>query len=210
MTRTYSKKGKIMRTIISGTLIAACIAFGTVPADAQILKATPRIGMYLPAADLGELDGESISMDNSLAVGLGLELALPLLPFNLRANLDYATGTSVASAREGLDSVDMTDATLLALAADAVFRLPRALVLQPYVFVGAGIKQYNFDTTAPDTFAEGSDPALHLGGGLDLGLSGLSITLELSDYLSRFELVDGSSELQHDLFLSLGLSLGLL
>jgi hypothetical protein len=197
-----------MRTIIGSTLIAACIALGTVPVDAQVLKATPRIGMYLPATDLGELGGESVSMDNSLALGLSLELALPLLPFNLRGNLDYATGTSVRRASEEFD-VDLADATLLALAADAVFRLPRALVVQPYLFAGGALKQYDFKSFDPGTFSDESDLALHLGGGLDVGLSGLSLTVQLSDYVSSFELADGRSQLQHDLFLSLGLSLGL-
>jgi hypothetical protein len=178
--------------------------------DAQALRVTPRIGIYLPMTDLGEQTREGVAraaaLDNSLALGLGLELGLPMLPFNLRANLDYATETAVTE--EGLDH-EAARTTVLAATADLVLRPRRLLVVQPYLFVGGGLKQYAFDSTDPGAFRDSSDPTLHLGGGLDVGLRSLSLTAQLSDYISWYELREGDGQIQHDLFLTVGLSFGL-
>jgi hypothetical protein len=188
------------------TLAACCLALVAAPVDAQFLKVNPRIGLYVPLSDLGETTGQTVALDNSLALGLGLEIGVPILPFNVRANLDYAS--DVAVTYEGLDE-EAGRTTVLAVVADAVFRLPRMVLLQPYFFAGGGLKQYDFDTDDPSSFRNSSDPTLHLGGGLDLGLRSVTLNAELGDYVSWFELQDGDSQVQHDVFLMIGFSVGM-
>jgi hypothetical protein len=188
------------------TLAACCLALVAAPVDAQFLKVNPRIGLYVPLSDLGEATGQTVALDNSLALGLGLEIGVPILPFNVRANLDYAS--DVAVTYEGLDE-EAGRTTVLAVVADAVFRLPRMVLLQPYFFAGGGLKQYDFDTDDPSSFRNSSDPTLHLGGGLDLGLRSVTLNAELGDYVSWFELQDGDSQVQHDVFLMIGFSVGM-
>lgn len=188
------------------TLAACCLALVAAPADAQFLKVNPRIGLYVPLSDLGEAAGQTVALDNSLALGLGLELGVPILPFNVRANLDYAS--DVAVTYEGLDE-EAARTTVLAVVADAVFRLPRMVLLEPYLFAGGGLKQYDFDTDDASSFSDSSDPTLHLGGGLDLGFRSFTLNAELGDYVSWFELQDGDSQVQHDVFLMIGFSVGM-
>jgi hypothetical protein len=195
-----------MRRLIHLLAAAALAAVAVLPAQAQVLKVNPRIGAYVPLSDLGELSGERISLDNSLAFGLAFELDLPVLPFNLRANLDYASDAAISDG--GVDQ-DAGRTTVLAVAADAVFRSRRAVLVQPYLVLGAGLRQYAFDAADTAGFRDASDPALHLGGGLDLGFRSFSLNAEVGDYISRFELEGDDARIQHDLFLTVGFSVGL-
>lgn len=206
-----------MKTVFSSVITAAILLATAAPVQAQApgidLKLNPRIGLYQPVTDLAELGSETISLESSLAIGLGAELQFFALPFGIRANLDYATGTKLGG--EGEDTfVPSQDVTLLAIAGDLVFRpLPDILPLQPYIFAGGGLKQYDFEATGlVDDIAEfqdTSDPTVHLGFGLDLGFGPLDLNAELGDYISRFE-VDGETKTQHDLFLTAGFAIGLL
>lgn len=197
-----------MTRFVRMALAACCLALIAAPVDAQFLKVNPRIGLYVPVGDLGDVSGETIALDNSLALGLGLEFGLPFLPFNLRANLEYAS--DVAVTHEGLDE-DAGRTTLLAVVGDAVFRLPRFVLVQPYLFAGGGLKQYDFDIDSgdPGSFRDSSDPTLHLGGGLDFGFGSFNLNAEVSDYVSWYELQGGDSQIQHDVFLMIGFSVGM-
>jgi hypothetical protein len=195
-----------MTRLVPIAIVASCLALFAVPVDAQVLKVNPRIGMYVPLTDLGEIAGEAVALDHSLALGLGLELGIPFLPFNVRANLDYAS--DVAVTQEGIDE-DAGRTTLLAVVADAVFRLPRFVLVQPYLFAGGGLKQYDFDTADTSSFRDSSDPTLHLGGGLDLGLGSFSLNAEIGNYISWYELQQGDSQIQHDVFIMIGFSVGM-
>ncbi|HEM46495.1 MAG TPA: hypothetical protein ENO23_05555 [Alphaproteobacteria bacterium] len=175
------------------------------------IRLNPRIGLYTPLTSLGEVGTETFELDNSLAVGLGIELDIAALPFGIRANMDYATSSSVDLEEGSINETNET--TLLAVAGDLVFRpLPRLAVLQPYLFGGAGLKQYDFswEDTSREEFEDASDFALHVGGGLDFGLGPLALNAEVGDYISWFE-PEGAedSEMQHDLFLMLGFSIGM-
>jgi hypothetical protein len=204
-----------MRTLLKSALAAGLVLTLAAPVRGQVpgigLKINPRIGLYVPLTDLGEQTVGSttvtVAMESSLAIGLGLELDLPLVPVNFRANLDYATGSRV---QEGDTAGDGGETTLLALVADVVFRpLPRVVVAQPYLFAGGGFKQY--DPTDAQSFQSGSDPTIHLGAGLDVGLGPLAFNAELGDYLSWFQITEGAdSKMQHDLFVTIGFSIGLL
>lgn len=208
-----------MKTVAKSVLVMAVMAGWALPAAAQApgfdLKLNPRIGLYTPLTDLTEAEGtagEALKLDNSLAIGLGVELNIGALPFGIRANLDYATSSSVDFEDGSLG--ESNEATLLALVGDLVFRpLPRLVVLQPYLFAGGGIKQYDFtwETAGTEFVGNESDPTIHLGGGLDFGLGPLSLNAEIGDYISWFK-PDGAtgSEMQHDLFLMVGFSIGML
>ena len=206
-----------MRSFVTAAFAGALMLAVAAPAAAQVpgvgLKLNPRIGLYVPVTDLGSTTTETVSLDNSLAVGLGAELSLPALPFGIRANLDYATGSKVNTETGGVES-EGTETTLLAVVGDLVFRpLPRIVVLQPYLFAGGGLKMYDFETEDPGAFESESDPTIHLGFGLDFGLGPLSLNAELSDYISWFEVqaaTDEESEMQHDLFMTIGFAIGLL
>lgn len=202
-----------MRTMAKWFLSAACLLLVAAPVYAQVpgidLKLNPRVGLYMPLTDLGEVGAETYKLDNSLAVGLGVELVLPALPFGIRANLDYATSSSVNLENGSIE--DGNEVTLLALAGDLVFRpLPRLVVLQPYLFAGGGIKQYDIQSVGDVGTTDESDPTLHVGGGLDFGLGPLALNAEIGDYISWFE-IEGAedSEMQHDLFLMVGFSIGM-
>jgi hypothetical protein len=207
-----------MKTTCSTLIAAAVLLAAAAPAVAQVpgvdLKLNPRIGVYNAVSDLGEMNGRTASLDNSLAVGLGAELQFAALPFGIRANLDYATGTELGGSNQEVTPTQ--DATLLAVAADLVFRpLPDALPLQPYVFVGGGLKQYDFESSGvmdAGEFRDESDPTLHLGLGLDLGFGPLGLNAELGDYISWWETYTNTdeTEIQHDIFLTVGFAIGLL
>lgn len=211
-----------MRKATMALALALAVLAAAPGARAQVpgldLQFIPKIGAYLPVNDLGQLraGAEEIAaeMEASLAVGLGLELDLPLSPLNVRANLDYATGSQISL--EGIQGSDV-DATVLALVGDLVFRpLPRLAVVQPYLLGGAGIKRYNFDT---DDLGGGfgdflsddqNDFTVHLGAGLDVGLGPLAFMAEVSDYISWFAPNGGDSEMQNDIFGMVGVRVGML
>ncbi|MGH7481582.1 MAG: hypothetical protein ACRELV_05460 [Longimicrobiales bacterium] len=197
-------------------LTTAALALAAAPAAAQGgLALIPKIGAFAPLSDLGEAEGSVQELEGSLAVGLAAEVGLPVLPFDLRAGFDYATDTKVSS--EGLGEEGSADeVTLLALTADAVFRRDTGGLLQPYLLLGGGIKRYDISREEvqagdPDVILDEdeSDVTGHLGLGLGLGLGLLTVTAEISDYISQFEGTDGESELQNDLYLMVGARVGL-
>ncbi|MFW6205921.1 MAG: hypothetical protein ACOC5I_01655, partial [Gemmatimonadota bacterium] len=173
------------------------------------VKVNPRVGLYVPLTDLGDAGGTvgtiAAEQSGTLALGLGVELGFAAAPVGIRANLDYATGSEISA--EGVG--ETAERTVIMLAGDLVFRpLPRLVVVQPYLYAGGGLRQYDFDV---GTLEDASDPMLHLGGGLDLRLGTLALNAEIGDYLSWLELQEGmGSEPQHDLFVSVGIVLRLL
>ena len=147
----------------------------------------------------------------SLALGLGVELDLPVFPVGIRANLDYATGSDLQATVDDRE-LEAIETTLLAVVADLVFRpLPRISPLQPYLFAGGGLKQYDVTEENVESFEEESDPTLHVGGGIGVRLGGFELNAEVGDYISWYELQEGAdTEVQHDIFASIGFSIGIL
>lgn len=210
-----------MKTLLKSGITAACLLLIAAPAWAQApgidVRLNPRIGLYVPLSDLGEIQsaGTTIAAEQSggLALGLGLELDMVLLPVNVRLNLDYATGAEVQRTQDGAAVGDPIETTLLAVVGDVMFRpLPKVILAQPYLFVGGGLKQYDVGAeTTTASFQSESDPTLHIGGGLDVGFGPLALNAELGDYISWYQLQDAeNSEIQHDLFVTIGFSIGLL
>ena len=212
-----------MTRLLKAALAASCLSLVALPVQAQApgfdVKLNPRIGAYVPLSDLTSAQAAGVEiveeMTGSLALGLGVELQLPVLPFNIRGNLDYATGSEVRVTEDGVERDEGVETTLLAVSGDLVFRpLPEFILVQPYLFAGGGLKQYDVgDETTLDSFRDESDPTLHLGGGLDLSLGPLAVNAEVGDYISWYEVQAADSEeseTQHDLFVTVGISMGLL
>lgn len=184
-------------------------------AGAAQIALVPKIGFYTPATDLVDAAqaGGAIVDDRggSLAVGLALDLSLPVSPVDLRVGFDYVTNSEFKVGDGTSEST--VDQQMLALTGDLVLRpLPRLIVLQPYVLAGAGIKKYSFDfkDASADSFDDENDFTVHGGLGLDLGLGPLSLVAEASDYVSWFK-PEGAedSKTQHDVFIMAGIRVGM-
>jgi len=189
---------------------AACVAAGMVaagaaPAVAQIYI-TPAAGVFVPASDLEDLDGQAqqTRLDRSGTFGLGLNIEMGWL----RGSIAYATGATISE--EGVGGGDVGDGSVLAAAADVVVRpLPRVLV-QPYLLGGIGLKRqdFSFDDDGLGTNplpSDRSDLALHVGIGADMMFGGIGVMAEVSDYITR----NDDSFGQHDAFALVGLRIRL-
>lgn len=212
-----------MKTLSKSVIAATCLLLIAAPAMAQApgidIRLNPRIGLYQPLGDLGQTQVAGVTiteeMSGSLALGLGVELDVMLLPVGLRLNMDYATGSEISRSEDGVEvqAGDAPETTLLAVVGDVMFRpMPKLVLVQPYLFVGGGLKQYDVSSeTTTSSFQDGSDPTIHFGGGLDVGFGPLALNAEIGDYVSWYELQNAeSSEIQHDLFLTIGFSIGIL
>jgi len=184
---------------------AAAMALAAAPTEAQIYI-TPAAGVFIPASDLEDLEGqaEQTRLERSGTLGLGLNIEFGWL----RGSIAYATGANISE--EGVDG-EVGDGSVLAAAADLVVRpLPRILV-QPYLLGGVGLKRQDFsfedDGVGTNPLpSDQSDLALHFGVGADLMLGGFGIMAEVTDYLTRTE--DGDFG-QHDVFALVGLKIRL-
>ncbi len=210
-----------MRTVNTTVATAAALVMLASPAAAQApgleVKLNPRIGLYEPLTKLTDAPNAVTEMKGSLAVGLGLELRFGASPFGIRANMDYATSSSVETSSGGVTLGDSPDATLLAVVGDVVLRpLPRLPVVKPYLFAGGGLKQYDVTASSVtyESFKNESDLTVHLGGGLDLGLGPFALNAEVGDYVSwsdfRSTAGETDKKTQHDLFVTIGLAIGML
>jgi hypothetical protein len=196
------------------------------PAQAQ-LRFLPSVGMYAPLEDLGSIrdSGGQVLVDAgkhdaTLAFGLGIELLDPDGLLSLRGQLGYATSADVPIDGIGCTDCELRSTLLTATAAVVVRPVPRLAVVQPFVVVGGGIKRFDFDREdlSSDGFIDGfrdqSRPAFQLGTGLQFALGGFRPVVELSAYLSRFEVEPegagqtGSDERQVDLMLTVAIPLG--
>ena len=186
-------------------LAAAALASAglATPASAQGINVEilPRAGLYMPLNALTE----EAELDNVFAVGVAAELVVPGLPFNLRANLDYANTTDIVE-RSAAEIV-LGEATLLAVTGDVVLR-PRSVAgtAHPYVLAGVGMKRYDIrlNDSAHGSLV-GMDGtrtrlALHVGGGVDVRVGPLAVVLEISDYIGSVETGDGDTRWQNDVF----------
>jgi hypothetical protein len=179
------------------------------PTTAQLpgigVRLVPKAGMYRPLGDLAE----GFRAENHWAVGVAAELDLPFLPIDIRANVDFTPKNDIVT-----DSgVRAGTASIMNLAGDVLLRpLPGIIPVQPYLFVGGGVKKYRFNDFTSGVFGSGdnrSEPTLHAGAGVGFGIGPLGVMIEGGDYVSRFEHA-GDSKLQNDLYGMVGLRLGIL
>lgn len=213
-----------MRSTMKVMAALAGVALMAAPASAQVpgleLSVLPKVGFYSPASDLAAAQdalGEVVDdRGGSLALGLALELGVPLTSLGVRVGFDYVTGSEFTY--EGEAAVEATaEQTMLAITGDVVLRpIPRLLIVQPYLLAGAGVKRYDFSfdedagTDIEAAFPESeTDFTVHAGIGVDLGIGPIALIAELSDYISWYETGADESEMQNDLFLMAGIRLGL-
>ena len=213
-----------MRSTTRIMVALAGVACMAAPAAAQVpgieLSVLPKVGFYSPASDLAAAQdalGEVVDdRGGSLALGLALEMGVPLTALGVRVGFDYVTGSEFTYEDEA--AVEATaEQTMLAITGDVVLRpIPRLVVVQPYLLAGAGVKRYDFSfdedagTDIEAAFPESeTDFTIHAGIGVDLGLGPIALIAELSDYISWYETGADESEMQNDLFLMAGIRLGL-
>jgi len=206
-----------LRSLVLAAAIAAALpAAARAQAPGIDLQLVPKVGFYTPVSDLYDAAdaGAEIVDDRggSLAIGLGVDLALPFLPLDLRVGFDYVTNSEFTIDDGTTQST--IEQQMIAITGDVILRpLPRVIVLQPYLLAGAGVKQYDFEpqdaSSGLEAFDE-SDFTLHGGLGVDLGVGPLALVAEVSDYISWFE-PEGAdeSEMQHDLFFMAGIRVGM-
>ena len=194
---------KLGPTLLAAALIAVASSEN---AYAQGIQITPSVGAYIPASGVYELRdaANNARLEKAAALGLGLNVEMGWL----RGSLAYASGATLSE--EGT-SGDIGDGSLLAVAADAVFRpIPRLMVVQPYVLGGVGLVRqdysYDDDGTSNPFPDEDSEFALHAGIGADISLGALGIVVEVTDFITRDAADDWS---HHDAFAMLGLKLSL-
>jgi hypothetical protein len=183
--------------------LTAVLALTPGAARAQGIAMTPTAGAFIPASDLRGLrdQAEQRRLERQAALGIGLNVEAGMF----RGTLAYATGATLTD--RGVNGrSDIGDGSVLALAADVVWRpLPRLLV-QPYLLGGGGLKRQDYSYTAAgfaDVFPrDRTDFTLHFGAGADVMLGGFGIVAEVTDFLSR----DGRDRFaQHDAFAMVGL-----
>lgn len=204
-----------MRIRVSAVIPAVAIALaaqvGPAVAQRPNVQLVPKAGLFMPLNAL--TDGAEVDM--GLALGLAVELTLPRLPVNFRANLEYANATDIVE-RSAAETV-LGELSLIAITGDVVLRpLPATAVAQPYFLGGAGIKAYDItlEPGGPDDLLgmEGTTTrfALHIGGGVDVRFGPLALILEISDYISRIETGTGDTRLQNDVFGMIGFRVAML
>jgi hypothetical protein len=190
-------------------------------AGAQGIRLSPSVGLYVPIADLGDVQGVSGAVDfgkkeSTFAYGLALDFgATGGLGF--RVSGAYATSSDVPVRGVGCTTCEARN-TVLALTGAVVLRpIPPLALFQPYFLAGAGVKTYDFDGDRLDDdgldifVGDQSKFTGQLGAGLALNPRGrIGIFAELSDYISGFDFEgDDSGDLQNDFFFNVGISLGL-
>jgi opacity protein-like surface antigen len=182
----------------------------------------PQVGLYAPVTDLGTVGTGAAAVEVAKKEGtFGLGLALELGntdATSFRVNAMYGTSSDIPVTRIGCANCQARS-TVAGLTGSVVVRpLPNIIAVRPYLQGGLGLKRYDFDED--DLRAEGLDAFLNdqnkltgqLGIGAELNLPLFRVFLEISDFISGFDLGSGANEeageMQHDFFISVGLPLG--
>ena len=196
---------------------ALVCALSATPAAAQI-RLIPQVGLYTPFTDLPSLraGADEVKKEATLAFGAALELGQPDA-VSFRVNVLHATDSEVPVADVGCQT-DCARSTVSTATATLAFRpLPNIILVRPFILAGGGVKRYDY--TKQNLQDEGLRTLLndqnqltgHLGLGAELNLGVLRLSGEVSDLLSRYDQGENTSEsdeLQHDLFVTVGLVIG--
>jgi len=206
-----------MRLVLSTTLLAAATAlFSATPAEAQV-RLIPQVGLYAPVTDLNPgLGGaqEIGKKESTLALGLALDTRSSSV-FGVRLGGMYGSSSDVPIRGVGCDLCEARSSVLALTGAVVIRPLPGLPLLRPYGLLGAGGKWYNFEAPAgedelQDLLDTAPRLAFQVGAGVELNLGVISLNLELSDYVSSYEVegLGSGAERQHDMVFSVGLVLG--
>jgi hypothetical protein len=210
------------------------------PAPTWQVTIAPRFGVFLPNRDMGAADGISVTMTTSPTAGLDVEVRTPVRWLSMRAIAETSVGSRLAErggappngdgctgdcVRDPDALTNVGESSVLTFVADAVVRprIGRARIL-PMAFAGAGVKRYDL-TNAHRYVAGGQESAFtfHYGGGIDIPLGPIALSLEAADYVSVLGSAvrpvstsvfietppppPGPGMVKHDFFLTLGVRL---
>lgn len=173
-------------------------------ASAQV-RIVPQVGLWAPLSDLPSAE-DAVTVgerESSLAFGLAAEMG------SLRVGVLHGTGSDVPVS--GVGCTECPTSTVTTLTGAFLLRPGILPMVNPYVLLGAGVRRMDFDREDLEEeqfdaiFSDQNDLAGHLGVGVDLSLPIMDLRVELSDVVSRLTGSDDESEIQHDLFLMLGL-----
>lgn len=195
-------------------LFAALALLAAAPSllSAQV-RVVPQIGLWAPLSDLPSAgDAREVGeRESTVAVGLGIGLgSADGTSFRVTA----LHGTDIEVPVDEVGCTECARSSVTALTGTVVLRPVDLVVVRPYVLLGAGLRRLDFEREDLDQegydalFSDENDLAGHVGLGAELGLPLFDVTVELSDVVSSFEGPGGESEVQHDLFLMLGLVIG--
>lgn len=217
--------GKHVTQRVSG-LVALAVVLAAAPSQAAAqggIRVIPQVvGLYVPVADLGTVGSGSSAVEiakkeGTWGLGLAVELG-NLQGTSFRINGVYGTSSDVPVLGFGCTSCAARSTVAVVTGSVVVRPLPSIIVLRPYLQGGLGIKRYDFDED--DLRAEGLDAFLNdqnkftgqLGVGTELNLPLIRLFVEVTDFISGFDVGSGATEeageLQHDFFISVGLPLG--
>jgi hypothetical protein len=178
-------------------------------ARAQSISIAPMAGGYAQASDFKSLRSQAdtlrLKRESKLALGIIVDAGF------IRGSVAYVSGATLTE-KGATNTRSVGDGTLLAAAADLVLRpIPRVLV-QPYLFGGAGLKHEGYSYTASGISGafpqDKSDFTLHAGVGADLMLGSFGVIAEVSDFISKNGTA-GSGFNKHDAFALVGLKVKL-
>ena len=204
-------------TRVFGLAAALLLLVSAQPAAAQ-LRLIPQIGLYTPFAELPKpqtVAGE-LKKDGTFAFGAALELGTPD-KVSFRVNALHATDSEVPVTDLGCDEDCARSSVTTATATLALRPFPNIVLVQPYLLAGGGVKRYDF--TREDLSNEGLEAIFsdqtqltgHLGFGAEVNLGVARLVGEVSDLVSQFD-VEGdlfeSSDLQHDVYFTIGMVIG--
>lgn len=214
---------RVTSGIVGWSVVALVAGMAVAPVKAASqLRIIPQLGLYVPISDLGRIQTTSGAVDiakkeSTLGLGLGLELG-NTLGTSFRVNATYGTSSDVPISWASCGTC-AARSTVAVVTGSVVMRpLPNIIVVRPYLQAGGGLKRYDFDEE--DARAEGVDAFVNdqnkltglLGVGAEVNLLMLRVFVEVSDFISKFDVGSGSTEqdgkLQHDFFITLGLPLG--
>lgn len=200
------------RFVVPALVLLALALLLPAPARGQ-LRIIPQVGLYTPLSDLPSA-GDAVEIgerESSFAYGAALEFGdREGTAFRITA----LRGTDSEVPVVDLGCTECARSSVTSLTGAVVFRPFSLVVLRPYLLAGAGIRRIEFEREDLDEegfdalFSDENDFAGHLGLGAEIGLPFLDLEVGLSDVISPLENPDGESELQHDFFLMLGLTIG--
>jgi hypothetical protein len=178
-------------------------------ARAQSITIAPMAGAYTSANDFKTLRSQAdtlrLKRESKLALGFNVDLGF------IRGSVAYVSGATLTE-KGATNTTNVGNGSLLAAAADLVLRpIPRILV-QPYLFGGAGLKHsgysYNANGISNAFPQDASDFTLHAGVGADMMLGHFGVVAEVSDFISKNGTA-GSDFSKHDAFGMVGLKVKL-
>lgn len=206
-------------TLVASTLTLVILGLAApAPVAAQSIRLIPQVGVYVPVSELGEVTGDGFDgaysfgkKESTRAYGLGVEIGGGGF-VGLRGSAAYATSSEIPFSGFGCTTCQGRS-SMMALTAGAVVRPFRLLLVDTYFLGGIGVKRYDFSASNVDDLVSGSldnryERAYQLGVGAELNLGFLSGLVEVADYISTGESLDGTTDRQHDFVVSIGLGLG--